>query len=249
MGTTAEKILNLARAELGEREYPPNSNKVKYNTHYYDREVSGSAYPWCAVFVWWIFQQAGVPELYYNGKKTAYCPTLLNYHKQQGQAVTGKYQPGDVIFFNFSNGTAAKHVGICESFDGTYITTIDGNTGSGNEANGGAVMRRKRHKKYIVGAYRPRYGEEPEMTKEEIRAIVRAEVESILSGENTALALGERIDELRAGLPPSDWSEKARAWAENGGVIHGDENGHMAWKKNCTREELAQILFNNLPHG
>ena len=145
---TPKKILTIARAEIGVKESPANSNRVKYNTAYYGKEVSGSNYAWCAVFVWWCFRQAGASALYYGGKKTAYCPTLKAYHK--GQAVSGDYKPGDVVFFNFSGRTNAAHVGICESWDGTYITTIDGNTGSGSEANGGAVMRRRRHKKNIV---------------------------------------------------------------------------------------------------
>jgi hypothetical protein len=152
---TAEQILNLARTQLGITESPANSNNVKYNTDYYGHEVNGSNYAWCAAFVWWLFRECGASQLYYGGGKTAYCPTLMNYHKNQ--AVTGDYQPGDVIFFNFSGGSSPKHVGVCESFDGTTITTIDGNTGSGNEANGGAVLRRQRNKKYIVGAYRPAY--------------------------------------------------------------------------------------------
>ena len=46
----------------------------------------------------------------------------------------GDYRPGDVIFFNFNGGSNAAHVGICESWDGAYITTIDGNTAPTNEA-------------------------------------------------------------------------------------------------------------------
>ena len=159
---TADSLLVLARSQLGVKEQPAGSNRVKYNTAYYGREVSGAGYPWCCTFVWWLFQQGGAGCLFYGGGRTAYCPTLLNYHKKQ--AVPEDYQPGDVIFFNFSGKTAAAHVGICETWDGTSITTIDGNTGTGNEANGGAVMRRTRDKKYIVGAYRPAY-EEEEMTQ------------------------------------------------------------------------------------
>jgi len=154
---TAERILEIARGELGVKESPPNSNRVKYNTAYYGREVSGSNYAWCAVFVWWCFRAAEASELYYGGGKNANCPSLLNFHRQQ--KVSGDYRPGDVIFFNFSGKKNAAHVGICESWDGAYITTIDGNTAPTNEANGGAVMRRRRHKKYIVGAYRPGYRE------------------------------------------------------------------------------------------
>ena len=155
---TAEKILEIARSQIGARESPANSDNVKYNTAYYGREVSGK-YPWCAVFVWWVFREAGAPELYYGGGETAYCPTLMSFHKKQ--AVTD-YRPGDIVFFNFSGRSSAGHVGICESWDGTYITTIDGNTGSASEDNGGAVLRRRRHKKFIVGAYRPEYQEDDE---------------------------------------------------------------------------------------
>ncbi len=38
-------------------------------------------------------------------QKTAYCPTLMSYHK--GQAGSRDYKPGDIIFFNFSGKTNA----------------------------------------------------------------------------------------------------------------------------------------------
>ena len=165
---TAEKILEIARSQIGARESPANSDNVKYNTAYYGREVSGK-YPWCAVFVWWVFREAGAPELYYGGGETAYCPTLMSFHKKQ--AVTD-YRPGDIVFFNFSGRSSAGHVGICKSWDGTYITTIDGNTGSASEDNGGAVLRRRRHKKFIVGAYRPEYQEDDDMTQDQFDAMM-----------------------------------------------------------------------------
>ena len=52
---TAAKLLRIAAAEVGVTEYPSGSNKVKYNTWFYGKAVSGSAYPWCAVFVCWCF--------------------------------------------------------------------------------------------------------------------------------------------------------------------------------------------------
>lgn len=157
-------ILEIARKEVGVTEFPANSNKVKYNKAFYGSDVSGSKFPWCCAFVWWVFRAAKASDLFYGGEKTAYCPTLLQFYKSKGQVVSGNYKPGDLIFFNFSGGSSAAHIGICESFNGTYITTIDGNTGTDNEANGGAVMRRKRHKKYIVGAARPAYnGKEDDM--------------------------------------------------------------------------------------
>ena len=42
---------------------------------------------------------------------------------------------------------------------------------------------------------------------------------------------------------PSDWSAKARIWAEQNGLIRGDAEGNMQYKAFCTREQLAEILF------
>lgn len=220
---TAEKILDLARGELGVTELPPSSNNVKYNTAYYGREVAGS-YPWCAVFVWWVFRQAGASDLYYGGQKTAYCPTLLSYHKGLGQGVHGNYQPGDIVFFNFSGGTGASHVGICESWDGENITTIDGNTGTASQDNGGAVLRQTRNKRYIVGAYRPAYEEVRELTEEQVREIVRDE--------------WARMEAERAALPASEgWSRMDRA--RELGITDGTRPRSFA-----TREEVATMLVN-----
>ena len=76
----ASDLLATARAELEVREVPAGSNCVKYNTAYYGREVRDTAdvkYPWCMVFIWWLFQRAGVPELFCGGKKTASCGALM----------------------------------------------------------------------------------------------------------------------------------------------------------------------------
>ena len=212
---TAEKLLNLARAELGVTESPAGSNHVIYNTEYYARAVKGSGYPWCCVFVWWLFKQAGASDLFFGGKKTAYCPTLLNYHKKQW--VTGDYKPGDVVFFNFSGKKTAAHVGVCEDWDGECITTIDGNTCTNNEANGGAVMRRRRDKKYIVGAYRPAYEEEDTVTQEQFDKMM--------------------TDWLarQAELPGSSWSKMPEA--KKAGYTDGTRPQSFA-----TREEIATML-------
>ena len=57
---TAAKLLAIAKAEVGTKEYPANSNKCKYNTWYYGSAVSGSAYAWCVVFCAWCFYQLSI---------------------------------------------------------------------------------------------------------------------------------------------------------------------------------------------
>lgn len=214
------------------KENPAGSDNVKYNTAYYGREVSGGGYAWCAVFLWWLFRQAGAPELFYGGGKTAYCPALMAYHKSQ--SVSTYYQPGDIIFFNFSGKSSAAHVGICESWDGTYITTIDGNTGTTSEANGGAVMRRKRHKKYIVGAYRPDYAtesEEIDLTESEVKKIVRAEIAA--------------IQKERQSQEASDWAKPYIQQAIDAGTMTENKAGSIDRPQDyVTRQELATVAAN-----
>lgn len=52
---TASELVSIASGQTGVKESPANSNNVKYNTWYYGHAVSGSSYPWCAVFVCWCF--------------------------------------------------------------------------------------------------------------------------------------------------------------------------------------------------
>lgn len=155
---TARAVLYVAGSQVGTTESPAGSNRVKYNTAYYGREVSGSAYPWCVTFVWWVFRQAG-----FNLYQTASCTALVERYREAspGQIVRTDYRPGDIVFFDFSGKRAkTEHVGIVESVaaDGT-LTTIEGNTGSESNANGGAVMRRTRRLGLVTCGIRPGYSE------------------------------------------------------------------------------------------
>jgi hypothetical protein len=174
---TADKLLDTAARYLGVKEAPPDSNRVLFNTDYYGREVSGSAYPWCCVFIWYIFREAGATDLFFGGEKTASCTTLYDYYRGQGQMVpVSQARPGDLVFFVFDGNTKGimNHIGIVENTKGGYITTIDGNTGTVSEANGGAVMRRTRAVGYVGGVARPNYQEEDEMTQEQFNAFYDA---------------------------------------------------------------------------
>jgi len=159
--------------------------------------------------------KAQARQLFFGGGRTAYCPALLAHHREQ--MVKGEYRPGDVIFFDFNGNGTPDHVGICESWDGTNITTIDGNTGEGNQANGGAVMRRTRNKRYIVGAYRPAYRGSEEMTQLQFDNFM----------DNWLARQSER--------PESPWSKMAEAM--RAGITDGTRPQSFA-----TREEVATMI-------
>lgn len=154
---TAKEILDIARKELGTKESPANSNNVKYNTWYYGKPVSGSAYPWCMAFVQWCFAQVNMRL----PTKTASCGALMRAAKAAGCWVTSGLRPGDVVIYDFPGGAATDHTGIVESVTSSGVVAIEGNTSvSGSQSNGGMVCRKTRPNSQIVGAVRPKYNKE-----------------------------------------------------------------------------------------
>ena len=159
------RVIEVAMGELKTTEYPPGSNKVRYNTAYYGREVQGDDYPWCVVFLWWVFQQAGERMAFFGGGQTASCRTMLSWYRQQGLTVpVSDIQPGDIVILNFSGTQDTQHCGLVlgvNSTDDNYINTAEGNTTPGEEktlqANGGCVALKHRHRSQVVAVCRPQY--------------------------------------------------------------------------------------------
>lgn len=153
--TEADKLVSIAVSQIGVTEDPKGSNNVPYNTAYYGREVSGSAYPWCMVFVWWCFKEAGLQSFFYDGKKTASCTTIMRWAKQTGQFVTSNFRRGDVLLFQFDADEYADHTGILEEVKDGKLIVIEGNTND-------EVRRVTRTVSQLHGAWRPRFEEQEE---------------------------------------------------------------------------------------
>lgn len=151
--TDLEKILELARTQIGVSEQPKGSNNVVYNTDYYGGAVHGDDFPWCCVFIWWLFWKSNLSALFCGGQKTAWCPFVANYAKQHSQWVTQGYKPGDLFLYDWNGDGMADHIGLCTEWFGYYGTTIEGNAGE-------MVSRLTRYSNEIMGAYRPAYGED-----------------------------------------------------------------------------------------
>jgi len=166
---TAKDAIAEARRWIGTAEKPENN--VVFNTEYYGHAVSGSAYPWCVVFLWYIFRALGASNLFYGGKRTAYAPTLMNWFIQEGRFFTAP-KPGDIVFYNFGNGKTPTHVGLVVEPTSNGVVAIEGNTGSMNQTNGGMVQEKKRLAINCLGFGRPVYDDEPIVPFEPYSAIV-----------------------------------------------------------------------------
>ena len=216
---TANRILSIARAELGYTETPAGSNRTKYGKWF---GLDGQ--PWCMMFVQWVFYQAGAVDLL--PALTASCGALMRAAKAAGCWVTGVYQPGDVVIYDFPGGAATDHTGIVESVEPTSVIAIEGNTGAGNDANGGQVQRRTRPLSQVVGAVRPAYDKEVDI------------VDIIEQLTDTQLIrLAERLQAALATRPISAALAAEVEQAKALGITDG--NGP---NKLCARAECADMI-------
>lgn len=164
---TAHELVAKAASQIGIREEPAGSNKIKYWDYY--KQHCGANYqgePWCGAFVTWAMSEIGAWDFTKDEARFRYCPSLVNWAKQNGQWLDReeKPQPGDIILFG--SGNTACHVGIVEARpDSSSVITIEGNTSVTSNDNGGAVMRRSRSygkvgsSWYIMGFVRPKWEE------------------------------------------------------------------------------------------
>ena len=151
---TSKDILAVARRELGYTESPAGSNRTKYGKWF---GLDGQ--PWCMMFVQWCFRQADAQDLL--PALTASCGALMRAAQAKGCWITGGYQPGDVVIYDFpGNNVKTDHCGIVLTAVTGGVRAIEGNTGIGNDSNGGEVMERTRPLSVIIGAYRPHYAED-----------------------------------------------------------------------------------------
>lgn len=163
---TIDDIINLALSQVGMTENPPYTNNVIYNSIFYGHPVMdgvalnglpdpNAKYPWCAVFIWWIYSQFD-PCLV---KKTASCMDMAQWFKDNGQWIEPGYQQrGDIAFYKFdTNNRWTNHTGICTEVLGENdINAVEGNTSVSDDCNGGSVRIRHRTLN-IVGYGRPKY--------------------------------------------------------------------------------------------
>lgn len=159
-----DKVISIARSQLGTVEDPPGSNNVIYNTDYYGHPVSGSGYPWCAVFLWDIFRMAGESNAFYGGRKTASCTSLMEYYSGQNRWFTsGMAQVGDIAIISFDASGKIEHCGLIVGTTSDSYYTIEGNTSpglEGSQANGGCVAYKERSLSNIVGCCRVIYSDQ-----------------------------------------------------------------------------------------
>ncbi len=137
------KALERAEKDLGMVEKPRDSNRCPITARW------GVIGPWCAMAasVWYIDAGSRAFRLHADW---AYVPFLLADASRgmKGTSLIGHglALPGDLVAFDWDDDGIADHVGLLRSVVGGNGTfqTIEGNTSTSNNSNGGEVMHRDR---------------------------------------------------------------------------------------------------------
>ena len=119
------KIIDVAVSQLGTKER--ELNEIKYNQWYYNRRIAGGSYPYCAVFISWCADQAGLSTSIIP--KTASVKSMYDFYNSQGKFIDKSMVPsvGDILICR--NG--ASHVGLIETVDNAGVWVIEGISGKG----------------------------------------------------------------------------------------------------------------------
>jgi hypothetical protein len=124
-GTTGQRMVQIAQAEVGQAEQPPGSNDSPRIAQYRTATAGSGVGPWCSYFASWVAQQAGAP-IGEAGQGFGAVSSVADWGQRTGRFFTPGSQtpqPGDLIVWG------GRHIGIVESVgvDGS-INTIEGNS-------------------------------------------------------------------------------------------------------------------------
>lgn len=170
-GDQRTDIVNVALSQLGYQEGGSGNqlsgevfggvNHTEYGNWFGMQDM------WCAMFVSWCAERAGISENIVP--KHAYTPYGLQFFRErdlnhdQAELAAGEYipQPGDIIYFRSSRSTKrTNHVGLVTGYADGIIYTIEGNINSlYTYTNGGMVtaMSYPVTNTFIVSVCSPRY--------------------------------------------------------------------------------------------
>lgn len=145
----AERMVELAREEVGVREIPKDSNMGQRVEEYQAATwLDDTGWPWCAAFICWLAKKAGMGDGV--RPKTPGAWAFEKYAKNnEGVAQLFKpapevILPGDIVIFTFS------HIGIAvDRSEGHGVATIEGNTDLRGSREGGGVYEKIRNRSQI----------------------------------------------------------------------------------------------------
>ena len=148
--------------------------------------------------------------------------------------MTGDYQAGDIVILDLhGNKVQTDHCGIVVTALTDGVRTIEGNTGVGNDSNGGEVMERTRPLSVIIGAYRPHYAAETVEKEDDM------DIDKLINSmtDEQLIHLVERIQTALVNRPTSAALAAEVEQAKTMGITDGQGPNKL-----CTRAQAAAMI-------
>ena len=163
-GSHIADLIGVAKTQLGYTELDSTGAPIsstsdggytKYGASF--GEPNGA---WCAYFISWCASQAGIPSSIVP--RLGNCVTLTDWYQSRSiyYSRSSGYipKPGDMVFFNWSGGSSAQHIGIVTGVSGGSLYTIEGNT-DGSEGYMCNGRTRELNASYVLGYGVPKYND------------------------------------------------------------------------------------------
>lgn len=165
-GNMAVDLAEVAYTQIGYHE--TGTNHTKYNQWYYGNDTTAA---WCAIFISWCANQAGIPQSIIHRTTYAY-PGSDDFNIPYYSFSSTQPAKGDLIFvenngkLNYGDVYGFDHVGIVYSVDSSYIYTVEGNDNDQvtyNQYRRSDGVDTEKASAYIVWIGKPNYsGSQPE---------------------------------------------------------------------------------------
>lgn len=164
-GNHIQDIIGVAKTQIGYKEgalsgtVSGSNDCTKYGQWYGMNYV-----PWCAIFVSWCADQAGISTSIIPRHSS--CDSGVEWFKAKGEWHDSEYyggnytpKPGDIVYFGTRSSKYfdSTHVGIIYKVTDTSVFDIEGNSGASV-----ASVSYKRNSAYVLGYASPDYQGAPE---------------------------------------------------------------------------------------
>lgn len=143
--STRECVVKVAQSQIGVKEATNNNDGVQVEK-YLNSVGLNKGYSWCAAFVSWTYDAAGV-----SNPNSAWSPDYFKSNVIYKRSHYMKQEPkaGDVFGIYFGNLKRIAHVGIITEWGVKETTTIEGNTNDNGSRLGDGVYNKIRLTKQI----------------------------------------------------------------------------------------------------
>jgi hypothetical protein len=146
------KVQRIYTSELGVKE-KSNHNDGPRVEEYLHAVGLRKGDPWCAAFVCWVFDRAGVANPHTGWAPDLFPKAKVIWQRKMVIQTGGKLRkadkpaipkPGDVFGIWFPEKGRIAHAGFVERWEQTWVITVEGNTNEAGSREGDGVWRKRR---------------------------------------------------------------------------------------------------------